>query len=64
MSKKEKIWTIFLIIVFLFDVIMHFIAYGAVGFPLHLNYIASVLMAFTIGLQLQNFPWLKDDKDE
>ena len=64
MSKKEKIWTIFLSMVFVVDVIMHFIAYGSVGFALHLNYISSVLMAFTIGLWLQNIPGLKDDKDE
>ena len=64
MSKKEKIWTIFIIMVFLFDVIMHFAAYKTVGFQVHLNYIASVLMAFTIGLQLQSFFELKDNENE
>ena len=56
MNKKQKIWLIILITIMILDLILHFTLYkdGIVG--THLNYIASVLMAFTLGLEVADTP--------
>lgn len=60
MSKSKKIWLFVLIVLFIFDIITHFTIYsGGNTFGSHLNYIASVLMSFTIGLEVADIPCLK-----
>jgi len=60
MSKREKIWLFVLIVLFIFDIISHFTLYsGGNTFGSHLNYIASVLMSFTIGLYVADTPRMK-----
>jgi len=50
MSRRNKIWLFVLNVFFILDVVMHFVNYpNATAFSEHLNYIASVFMAFTIG---------------
>ena len=48
--KRMNAWMVILILLLLIDIVMHFIAYQSVGFGAHLNYLASILMAFTIGV--------------
>ena len=59
MSKKHKIWLSILIAIMILDLVLHFTIYmdGLIG--THLNYIASVLMAFTLGLEIADIPRLR-----
>ena len=60
MSKREKVWLFVLIVLFIFDIIAHFTVYSSGNtFGAHLNYIASVLMGFTIGLYVADTPRMK-----
>lgn len=57
MSKKQKIWIFVLIWFLLMDIIAHFaLGDGASAFSIHINYIASVFMAFTVGLAVADTP--------
>ena len=60
MKKRDKIWMFVMIFLLIMDIVMHFISYNDVGVSAHLNYIASVLMAFTIGLWTADTPRFKD----
>ena len=55
MSKKEKAWMFALIFLMIMDIIMHFSSCNT-DFSYHLNYIASVMLAFTIGLSVADTP--------
>ena len=58
MSKKSKIWLIVLVLFLLIDIISHFsIRADGNMFGIHLNYIASILMAFTAGAEIDNLLW-------
>ena len=60
MRKRDKIWMFVMIFLLIMDIIMHFVSFNSLGFGAHLNYIASVLMAFTIGLWAADTPRFKD----
>ena len=58
MSKKSKIWLIFLVLFLLIDIISHFSIHADGNmFGIHLNYIASILMAFTVGVEVNDLLW-------
>jgi len=59
MNKKQKIWLGVLIIIMLMDIILHFTTYTESSFGSHINYIASILMAFTIGIEITATPWFR-----
>ena len=59
MTKKHKIWLCILVVIFIMDIIMHFTAYSNSVFGSHLNYIATVLMGFTLGLEVAEIPRFK-----
>ena len=53
MNKKQKIWIFVLAFFLLLDIIIHFtLGENASAFSVHINYIASVFMAFTVGLSI------------
>ena len=61
MKKKDKIWMFVMIFLLILDIVMHFASFGGVtAFASHLNYIASVLMSFTVGLWVAETPRFKD----
>ena len=61
MNKKGKAWLIVLLIFLLIDIISHFVIHTDGNmFGIHLNYIASILMAFTVGLCVAETPKFKD----
>ena len=55
MSKRTKIWLWAMTFLMLLDIVMHFIACDT-PFASHINYIASVLLAFTLGLCIADTP--------
>jgi len=59
MNKRRKIWLIVLVLLLLLDIILHFTVHvdGGHLFGMHLNYIASVLMAFTVGAEINDSLW-------
>ena len=53
MNKKQKIWIFVLVFFLLLDIIIHFtLGENASAFSAHVNYIASIFMAFTVGLSV------------
>ena len=53
MNKKQKIWMFVLVFFLLLDIIIHFtLGENASAFGVHVNYIASIFMAFTVGLSV------------
>ena len=66
MSKREKVWTFVMAFLMLINIIMHFATCDS-NFSYHINNIASVLVAFTLGLWVAEMPrWkgLNDGKTE
>jgi len=55
MSKKAKAWLFTMIFLMIMDIIMHFTTCST-DFSYHLNFIASVLLAFTLGLYVADTP--------
>ena len=53
-----KKWWLFVLMFFLiFDIVAHFtLPSDASAFSVHLNYVASILMAFTVGLSVVDTP--------
>ena len=56
MTKRQKIWIWVMIVILILDVVMHFTVYTTSSFGSHTNYIASILMAFTLGLEVADTP--------
>lgn len=64
MKKRDKIWLFIMIFIMFMDIIMHFTTCDT-SFSYHLNYIASVMVAFTLGLWIADTPRMKGlDKDD
>ena len=56
MSKKNKVWTFVLtFFLMILDIILHF-ATCETDFSCHINYISSILVAFTLGLWMTETP--------
>ena len=61
MRKRDKIWIFTMIFILIYDVILHFTAYSSWNeFGIHINYVASVLMAFTVGVYVADTPRFKE----
>ena len=57
MSKVQKTWIFVLIWFLLLDIIAHFtLGEDASAFSVHINYVASIFMAFTVGLSVADTP--------
>lgn len=53
MNKKQKIWIFVLVFFLLLDIIIHFtLGENTSTFSVHVNYVASIFMAFTVGLSV------------
>lgn len=53
----KKVWLFVLMFFLIFDIVAHFtMASDASAFSVHLNYVASILMAFTVGLSVADTP--------
>ena len=66
MSKRDKVWTFTLTFLMVLDIILHFATCDS-DFSYHINYIASVMVAFTLGLWITETPrWkgLENEKTE
>ena len=64
MSRQKKIiWIFILTFFFLLDIITHFTSYSNMtSFAGHLNYFASVFMAFTIGVWYTDIAYDKEEQ--
>ena len=56
MNKRDKIMMYVMIFLSIMNIIMHFVAYDNLGIGAHLNYIATVLVAFTLGVYVAKTP--------
>ena len=53
----KKVWLFVLIFFLIFDIVAHFtLTSDASAFSVNLNYVASILMAFTVGLSVVDTP--------